>query len=159
MCLSFYRLKSELERKDLESEERRTRMSSKYQNEISDLQFQVSELEHKNRDLYKEFSSMKDKVNNQVSVEDLQSQLQRVRLQSEHSEREYSVIREDNERLREELSFVSNPLFSLQSRPLLDQVDVILMLQLYMYIICIIAKMVWCTTKAVVKWKKIGYCT
>ncbi|KAK3093861.1 hypothetical protein FSP39_021152 [Pinctada imbricata] len=99
------RLKAELERKDEDFEERRTRLTSKYQNEIGDLHFQISDLETKNRDLHKEVLSMKDKVNNQVAVEDLQNQLQRVRLQSEHSEREYSVIREENERLREEMSF------------------------------------------------------
>lgn len=50
---------------------------------------------------------LKEKLNNQVSIEDLSNQIQRMKLQSEHSEREKSQVNDENERLKEEISFVS----------------------------------------------------
>lgn len=74
---------------------------------MQDLKFHLSEAENRNKDLKHESSMLKEKLNNQVSIEDLSNQIQRLKLQSEHSEREKSQVNDENERLKEEISFVS----------------------------------------------------
>lgn len=74
---------------------------------MSDLNYQLSELDNKNKELHKEMTLLKDKLSKQVSIDDLQNQLHRLKLQSEHSQTEYTVIKEENERLKEEMNFVS----------------------------------------------------
>lgn len=83
------------------------RLSTKHQTEMKDLQFHMSEIENRNRDLKYETSALKEKLNNQVSIEDLSNQIQRLKLQSEHSERERSQVIDENDRLKEEITFVS----------------------------------------------------
>lgn len=74
---------------------------------MKDLKFHLSEAENRNKDLKHESSMLKEKLNNQLSIEDLSNQIQRLKLQSEHSEREKLQVNDENERLKEEISFVS----------------------------------------------------
>ncbi|XP_048738047.2 serine/threonine-protein kinase MRCK alpha-like isoform X4 [Ostrea edulis] len=105
MSQEISRLKTELDRKSVETEETVARLSTKHQTEMKDLQFHMSEIENRNRDLKYETSALKEKLNNQVSIEDLSNQIQRLKLQSEHSERERSQVIDENDRLKEEITF------------------------------------------------------
>ncbi|XP_061167122.1 serine/threonine-protein kinase MRCK alpha-like isoform X2 [Saccostrea echinata] len=105
MSQEISRLKTELDRKSVEVEETISRLTSKHHAEIKDKQFHLSEAENRNKDLKRENSALKEKLNNQVSIEDLSNQIQRLKLQSEHSERERSQVNDENERLKEEISF------------------------------------------------------
>ncbi|KAJ8309235.1 hypothetical protein KUTeg_014109 [Tegillarca granosa] len=102
------RLKGEIERKELEHEEKISRLNTKNQSDMSELSYQLSELDNKNKEMHKEMTLLKDKLSKQVSIDDLQNQLHRLKLQSEHSQTEYTVIKDENEKLKEELNFQHN---------------------------------------------------
>ena len=91
----------------MELEETVARLTSKLQAEVQDVKFHLTEAEGRYADLKKENAALKDRLNNQVSVEDLSNQIQRLKLQSEHTERERSQVTDENDRLKEEISFVS----------------------------------------------------
>ena len=82
-------------------------MNNKHQSEISDLKFTSSELELKDKELKKEILTLKDKLKNSVSEDEVQSRIHRLKLQLEHSERQYTLVGEENDRLKDELSSVS----------------------------------------------------
>ncbi|XP_052697457.1 serine/threonine-protein kinase MRCK alpha-like isoform X3 [Crassostrea angulata] len=105
MSQEISRLKTELDRKSVEAEESLARLTAKLQAEMKDLKFHLSEAENRNKDLKHESSMLKEKLNNQLSIEDLSNQIQRLKLQSEHSEREKLQVNDENERLKEEISF------------------------------------------------------
>ncbi|XP_069117855.1 serine/threonine-protein kinase MRCK alpha-like isoform X2 [Argopecten irradians] len=116
------RLKTEIERKEVEQEEKLARMLSKHQTELSDKQYLMSELELKTKEITKENVTLKQKLSNQASVDELQAELQRLKLQSDHSGREQSVMQEENSRLKEELAFQESALNSLvQEKNSLEQ--------------------------------------
>ena len=73
------------------------------------------DLEQKCNDLKKENLTLKDKVNNQSHVEDLQHEIQRMKLQSDSSTRDKSGLLQENEQLKEEMGFVS--ILSLHTVP------------------------------------------
>ncbi|XP_052058877.1 serine/threonine-protein kinase MRCK alpha-like isoform X2 [Mytilus californianus] len=104
------RLKSQLEKTKVDKEETVSRVTSKYQSEISDLKFSLSEHEHKDKELRKEILTLKDKLKNNVSEDEVASRIQRLKLQLEHSERQHALIGEENERLKEEISSQENAL-------------------------------------------------
>ncbi|XP_078315965.1 serine/threonine-protein kinase MRCK alpha-like isoform X3 [Crassostrea virginica] len=105
MSQEISRLKTELDRKSVELEETVARLTSKLQTEVQDVKFHLTEAEGRYADLKKENVALKDRLNNQVSVEDLSNQIQRLKLQSEHTERERSQVTDENDRLKEEISF------------------------------------------------------
>ena len=102
------RLKTLVEKIKGENEEETSRLTKKYQSEISDLKFSLSELEQKDKELKKEILTLKDKLKNNVSEDEVQSRIHRLKLQLEHSERQYTLIGEENDRLKDELSSVSS---------------------------------------------------
>ncbi|CAC5362230.1 CDC42BP [Mytilus coruscus] len=104
------RLKSQLEKTKVDKEETVSRVTSKYQSEISDLKFSLSEHEHKDKELRKEILTLKDKLKNNVSEDEVASRIQRLKLQLEHSERQHALIGEENERLKDEISSQENAL-------------------------------------------------
>ncbi|CAG2186869.1 CDC42BP [Mytilus edulis] len=104
------RLKSQLEKTKVEKEEKVSRVTSKYQSEISDLKFSLSEHEHKDKELRKEILTLKDKLKNNVSEDEVASRIQRLKLQLEHSERQHALIGEENDRLKDEISSQENAL-------------------------------------------------
>lgn len=82
-------------------------MNNKHQSETSDLKFTLSELELKDKELKKEILTLKDKLKNNVSEDEVQSRIHRLKLQLEHSERQHTLVGEENDRLKDELSSVS----------------------------------------------------
>ena len=104
------RLKTQVEKTKVENEEKIARLNNKHQSEISDLKFTSSELELKDKELKKEILTLKDKLKNSVSEDEVQSRIHRLKLQLEHSERQYTLVGEENDRLKDELSSQENSL-------------------------------------------------
>ena len=106
--LNHFRLKTEIDRKDLELSETVTRLTSKHQNEIGDLKYSIQEVEIGKKELQNELNVYKSKLSgDEDSVEELQNKLSQMKLRCEQAERKCSELIEENERLSEDMSSVS----------------------------------------------------
>ncbi|KAL4238234.1 hypothetical protein ACF0H5_002946 [Mactra antiquata] len=99
------RLKTEIDRKDLEREETLTRMSSKYQNELSDLRYQIQELDMSKKDLQNEINLLKVKQSDEESLEELKTSISQLRSRLEQEERRSTSLMEENEHLKDDLIY------------------------------------------------------
>ena len=107
-CFNHSRLKTEIDRKDLELSETVTRLTSKHQNEISDLKYSIQEVEIGKKELQNELNVYKSKISgDEDSVEELQNKLSQMKLRCEQAERKCSELIEENDRLTEDMSSVS----------------------------------------------------
>ncbi|XP_053397279.1 serine/threonine-protein kinase MRCK alpha-like isoform X2 [Mercenaria mercenaria] len=97
------RLKSEIDRKDLEREETLSRLMSKHQNEFSDLKYQMQELEMSKKDLQNEINLLKVRQNEEESIDELRTSLSQLRSRLEQEERRNISVLEENDRLKEDL--------------------------------------------------------
>lgn len=102
------RLKTLLEKAKVENEENTARLTNKHQSEISDLKFTLSEQEQKDKELMKEILTLKEKLKNNVSEDEVQSRIHRLKLQLEHSEKQQTLIAEENDRLKDEMASQEN---------------------------------------------------
>lgn len=105
--LLFFRLKSEIDRKDLEREENISRLTAKYQSEISDYKYSVQELEMNKKDLQNQINMLKAKETEQESVDDIRTQNNQFKSRIEQMERTITASTEENERLKDDLGYVS----------------------------------------------------
>lgn len=103
-----FRLKAEIDRKDLEREESISRLSSKYQNEFSDLKYHIQELEMSKKELQNEINLFKVKQNEEDSIEELRTSLSQLRNKLEQEERRNYAVIEENDRLKDDQINVSN---------------------------------------------------
>ncbi|KAL3874670.1 hypothetical protein ACJMK2_037651 [Sinanodonta woodiana] len=97
------RLKAELEKKDVELEQQ-SRLNTKFQNEVKELQYQINEGESNRRDLLLKLNMVKGKINDQESMEELQSCVKKYQAQATHAKEELKALAEEYEKQREELS-------------------------------------------------------
>ncbi|XP_060574804.1 serine/threonine-protein kinase MRCK alpha-like isoform X2 [Ruditapes philippinarum] len=97
------RLKSEIDRKDLEREDSMLRMTSKHQTEISDLKYQLQELEMSKKDLQNEINLLKARQSEEDSIEELRTNISQLRIKLEQEERRCEVVLEENDRLKDDL--------------------------------------------------------
>ena len=102
-----FRLKSEIDRKDLEREESISRLSAKHQSELSDLKYLVQELEMNKKDLQNQINMFKAKQTEQESLDDIRTQNNQFKARLEQIDRANSGLTEENDRLKDELSYVS----------------------------------------------------
>ncbi|WAR18658.1 MRCKA-like protein [Mya arenaria] len=109
------RLKTEIDRKDLEREESMNRLTSKHQNEISDLKYLVQELEINKKELQNQISLFKAKQSDEESIEDLRTSLHHLQSRLDQEERNSASLKEDNERLRDDLTYNQTTMESLMA--------------------------------------------
>ena len=100
-------MKSEIDRKDLEREESISRLSAKHQSELSDLKYLVQELEMNKKDLQNQINMFKAKQTEQESLDDIRTQNNQFKARLEQIDRANSGLTEENDRLKDELSYVS----------------------------------------------------
>ena len=111
----FSRLKTDIDRKDLELSETVTRLTSKHQNETSDLKYLLQETELSKKELQNELNVYKSKLSgDEESVDELSNKLSQMKLRCEQAERKCSDLIEENERLTEDMSSVSYFFLNLQ---------------------------------------------
>ena len=104
----FFRLKTEVDRKELELSETVSRLTSKHQNETSDLKYLLQESDLSKKELQNELNVYKSKLSgDEDSVDELQNKLSQMKLRCEQAERKCSDLIEENERLSEDMSSVS----------------------------------------------------
>ena len=82
-------------------------MTSKHQNEISDLKYHIQELEMSRKDLQNEINLLKARQNEEDSIEELRTSLSQLRVKYEQEERRCIGVLEENERLKDDLLMVS----------------------------------------------------
>lgn len=105
--LLIFRLKTEIDRKDLEREENISRLTAKHQSEISDFNYSIQELEMNKKDLQNQINMLKAKQTEHDSLDDIRMQNSQYKSRIEQIERTNTTLNEENERLKEELSYVS----------------------------------------------------
>ena len=103
----FFRLKSEIDRKDVESEENLTRLTTKYQNEISDLKYSIQELEMSKKELQTDVNVLKLKESDSESIEELKTSVSQLKSRLELEERKNAALVDENDQLKEDMSYVS----------------------------------------------------
>ncbi|KAL5008245.1 hypothetical protein ScPMuIL_013826 [Solemya velum] len=94
------RLKTDLERKDVEIEETVSRLTSRHQVELSDLHCQLRDNDSKQREFIKEITVLRDKVDQQPRIEELENTLKKLRATAD---REKSTLAEENENLKDQI--------------------------------------------------------
>ena len=103
-----------------------TRLTSKHQNETGDLKYLLQESELSKKELQNELNVYKSKLSgDEDSVEELQNKLSQMKLRCEQAERKCSDLIEENERLTEDMSSVSNLLAVLNFCGIPDQMAVV----------------------------------
>lgn len=108
------RLKTDIDRKDLELSETVTRLTSKHQNETSDLKYLLQETELSKKELQNELNVYKSKLSgDEESVDELSNKLSQMKLRCEQAERKCSDLIEENERLTEDMSSEKTSLRSI----------------------------------------------
>jgi chromosome segregation ATPase len=83
------------------------RMTSKHQTEISDLKYQLQELEMSKKDLQNEINLLKARQSEEDSIEELRTNISQLRTKLEQEERRCEVVLEENDRLKDDLLLVS----------------------------------------------------
>ena len=90
-----------------------SRLTSKHQNETSDLKYLLQESDLSKKELQNELNVYKSKLSgDEDSVDELQNKLSQMKLRCEQAERKCSDLIEENERLSEDMSSVSEVLLN-----------------------------------------------
>lgn len=82
-------------------------MTAKHQSEISDFKYSIQELEMNKKDLQNQINMLKAKQTEHDSLDDIRTQNIQYKSRIEQIERTNTSLNEENERLKEELSYVS----------------------------------------------------
>jgi len=98
----------EIDRKDLEHDESLTRLNSKHQNEISDLNYHIQELEINKKELQNQINLLKAKQSDVDSIEELRTSVDQLKSRLEQEERKCEALTDENERLKDDLIYVSS---------------------------------------------------
>ena len=98
----------------MENEENLTRLTSKFQNEISDFKYTIQELEISKKELQNELNVLKSRQSDEDYVEELKLTVSQLRSRTEQAERKCTDLIGENERLKEDMSTVSCLLFPVE---------------------------------------------
>ncbi|XP_052270982.1 serine/threonine-protein kinase MRCK alpha-like isoform X3 [Dreissena polymorpha] len=104
------RLKVEINKKDLEHGESVSRLTTKHQNELSDLNYTVQELELSKKDLMNQINQLKAQQSEEDSIEELRTSLTQLKSRFEQEERSNETFKEENDRLRDEMNNMQSTL-------------------------------------------------